>query len=82
MPPTIMQSRTHRSLNKDAPFHRAIERLGAITSHPILGGLHHQYCRISIFGTHRVPKPREVSAQRRDSAAIATRPRCSSEAVL
>ena len=36
--------RTHRSLNKDAPFHRAIERLGAITSHPILGGLHHQYC--------------------------------------
>ena len=40
------ESRTHRSLNKDAPFHRAIERLGAITSHPILGGLHHQYCRI------------------------------------
>jgi hypothetical protein len=25
----------HRSLNKDAPFHRAIERLGAITSYPI-----------------------------------------------
>jgi transposase InsO family protein len=40
------KSSTHRSLNKDAPFHRAIERLGAITSHPILGGLHHQYCRI------------------------------------
>jgi transposase InsO family protein len=40
------ESRTHRSLNKDAPFHCAIERLGAITSHPILGGLHHQYCRI------------------------------------
>ena len=38
--------RTHRSLNKDAPFHRAIERLGAITSYPVLGGLHHQYCRI------------------------------------
>ena len=33
------QSRIHRSLNKDAPFHRAIERPGAITSHPILGGL-------------------------------------------
>jgi transposase InsO family protein len=40
------ESRIHRSLNKDAPFHRAIERLGAITSHPILGGLHHEYCRI------------------------------------
>ncbi len=30
-------------LEQDAPFHRAIERLGAITSHLILGGLHHQY---------------------------------------
>ncbi len=38
--------RTNRSLNKDAPFHRAIQRLGAITSLPVLGGLHHQYCRI------------------------------------
>jgi hypothetical protein len=39
-------SRIHRSLNKDAPFHRAIERVGAIASRPVLGGLHHQYCRI------------------------------------
>ena len=39
-------SRTHRSLNKDAPFHRAVERLGAVVSRPVLGGLHHQYCRI------------------------------------
>jgi hypothetical protein len=39
-------SRTHRSLNKDAPFHRAIERLGAVVSRPVVGGLHHQYCRI------------------------------------
>ena len=38
--------RTHRSLNKDAPIHRAIERLGVIISQPVLGGLHHQYCRI------------------------------------
>jgi transposase InsO family protein len=45
MPPTTM-SWTHRSLNKDAPFHRAIQRLGAITSQPVLGGLHHQNCRI------------------------------------
>ncbi len=40
------ESRVHRSLNKDAPFHRAIDRLGAITSRPVLSGLHHQYCRI------------------------------------
>jgi transposase InsO family protein len=39
------ECRIHRSLNKDAPFHRAIERLGAITSRPVLGGLHHKYCR-------------------------------------
>jgi hypothetical protein len=44
-------SRTHRSLNKDAPLHRAIERLGAVVSRPVLGGLHHQYCRIN-FSAH------------------------------
>ena len=38
--------RTHRSLIKDTPIHRIVERLGAVTSRPILGGLHHQYCRI------------------------------------
>src|SRR5262245_40024409 len=37
--------RTHRSLTKDAPLRRIVERLGTITSRPILGGLHHQYCR-------------------------------------
>jgi transposase InsO family protein len=40
------ESRVHRALGKDAPFHRVVERLGAITSAPVLGGLHHQYCRI------------------------------------
>jgi hypothetical protein len=40
------ESRVHRALNKDAPFHRVIERLDAITSTPVLGGLHHKYCRI------------------------------------
>ena len=40
------ESRIHRSLDKDPPFHRAIERLGIITSQSVLGGLHHQYCRI------------------------------------
>jgi transposase InsO family protein len=38
--------RTHRSLIKDTPLHRIVERLGTVTSRPILGGLHHQYCRI------------------------------------
>ena len=40
------ESRIHRSLCKDAPFRRAVERFGAITSQPVLGGLHHRYCRI------------------------------------
>ena len=40
------ESRTHHSLNKDAPVHRVIQRLGAITSQPVLGGLHHNYCRM------------------------------------
>src|SRR5438552_14639418 len=40
------ESRIHRSLDKDAPFHRAIERFGVITAQPVLGGLHPQYCRI------------------------------------
>jgi transposase InsO family protein len=43
------ESRTHRSLDKDAPFHRAIQRFGAITSQPVLGGLHHQYIAESDF---------------------------------
>jgi transposase InsO family protein len=38
--------RTHRSLDKDAPNHRAIQHRGDIASVPILGGLHHHYCRI------------------------------------
>ncbi len=38
--------RTHRSLNKDAPIHRAIQHRGRIVSAPVLGGLHHHYCRI------------------------------------
>ena len=38
--------RTHLSLAKDAPIHQPIRRLGRIALNPILGGLHHQYCRI------------------------------------
>jgi hypothetical protein len=38
--------RTHRSLQKDAPVSCPVQRSGAIISHAILGGLHHQYVRI------------------------------------
>jgi transposase InsO family protein len=40
------QARTHLALQKDAPFHRAVQRSGAIVAIPILAGLHHQYVRI------------------------------------
>jgi transposase InsO family protein len=40
------EQRTPRSLAKDSPIHRVTERLGTVTSRPLLGGLHHQYCRI------------------------------------
>ena len=35
--------RTHRSLDKDAPISRPVQRIGSIKSHVILGGLHHHY---------------------------------------
>jgi hypothetical protein len=38
--------RTHRSLNKDAPVSRSVQRTGVIRSGAILGGLHHHYARI------------------------------------
>ena len=38
--------RTHRSLDKDAPVSRPIQRIGIINSHAILGGLHHHYVRV------------------------------------
>ena len=38
--------RTHRSLNKDAPVSRSVQRTGVISSSAILGGLHHHYRRI------------------------------------
>jgi len=40
------ESRTHRSLNKNAPIHRVAQSVGAIVARPILGGLHHRYSRI------------------------------------
>jgi transposase InsO family protein len=35
--------RTHRSLNKDAPVSRPVQRTGVISSGAILGGLHRHY---------------------------------------
>ena len=37
--------RTHRSLGKDAPVSRPVQRTGVIRSRAILGGLHHHYAR-------------------------------------
>jgi transposase InsO family protein len=37
--------RTHRSLDKDAPVSRPVQRTGIIGSHALLGGLHH-YVRV------------------------------------
>jgi transposase InsO family protein len=38
--------RTHLSLAKNAPLVRPVERFGDVIARPILGGLHHEYCRI------------------------------------
>ena len=38
--------RTHRSLDKDAPRSRPVQRTGSIMSHALLGGLHHHYVRV------------------------------------
>src|SRR6266851_573172 len=38
--------RTHRSLGKDAPISRPVQRAGSLKTFPILGGLHHHYFRL------------------------------------
>ncbi len=40
------QSRTHLSLGKDSPCLRPIQRLGQVLTRSVLGGLHHEYCRM------------------------------------
>src|SRR6266446_1099889 len=40
------ETRTHRSLDKDAPISRPVQRAGSIMSHALLDGLHHQYVRV------------------------------------
>src|SRR6266404_5693448 len=46
------KTRTHRSLDKDAPISRPVQRTGGIISHALLGGLHH-HCVESEFSVHR-----------------------------
>jgi transposase InsO family protein len=40
------ETRTRRSLDKDAPISRPVQRTGGIISHALLGGLHHHYVRV------------------------------------
>jgi len=43
--------RRHRSLNKDAPVIRQIQRIGRIKSHATFGALHHHYAELK-FSVH------------------------------
>ena len=38
--------RTHLFLDKDSPDRRPVQRHGQLSARPILGGLHHEYCRM------------------------------------
>jgi transposase InsO family protein len=40
------QTRTHLTLQKDAPSGRSVQRVGRVVAIPVLSGLHHQYARI------------------------------------
>src|ERR1700724_1028835 len=40
------ETRTHLALDKDAPASRPVQRSGVISSHALLGGLHHRYARV------------------------------------
>ena len=45
--PYYNSSRTHMSLDKDSPNGREVQTSGKIVSTSILGGLHHEYRRVS-----------------------------------
>ena len=40
------RTRTHRSLNKDAPISRPVQSIGCIVSRALVDGLHHQCARL------------------------------------
>jgi transposase InsO family protein len=39
--------RTHLAIDKNAPVRRPVRSVGPIHAQPILGGLHHQYVRMT-----------------------------------
>ena len=59
------ECRTHLSLDKDLPDHRPIHRLGQLVAQPILGGLHHQYCRDQFLAGTTVQSPLNINQQMR-----------------
>jgi transposase InsO family protein len=71
--------RTHRSLDKDAPISRPVQRLGNIRSRPILGGLHHQYVRAWVLGTHNVVGPHASRTRGLKDVRIVSIPLASNE---
>jgi hypothetical protein len=68
--------RTRRSLQKDAPVSRPVQRSGAIISHAILGGASSSIRSDLVFGTHNGQKETEQpdhSASLGDSITSSTR---------
>ena len=55
----LSECRTHVSLDKDAPLSRAAEVRGHAAANHVLGGLHHQYCRIRVFDSDTISKSKE-----------------------
>ena len=39
------ESRTHQSLDGNAPAPRRVQAVGQVIAEPVLGGLHHRYSR-------------------------------------
>ena len=73
--------RTHRSLDKDAPIHRAIQHAGRIISAPVLRRTSSPILQNLIFGTDRdsamaskADAFRKKAEEYRDLAQSATKP--------
>jgi hypothetical protein len=56
-------TRTHLSLNKDAPVHRGVEWAGNVVCRPILGGLHHHASATACASRTGEPAARKMSAR-------------------